>query len=159
MLQLRLRDRRTGARLIAATTHLKAKAGAKNKAIRQRQVHWLFLRHKSCAAPHVCSCSTSDACSPSSVLYDGTAPQQTLLTPWVSGQPLNIARAGAAAGGPPSRQRRAAVAAVERRAASPGRGSSQRGLRCSRGACGAALRRLQCRAAVSRAAGAVQGVM
>ena len=41
MLQLRLRDRRTGTRLIATTTHLKAKAGAKNEAIRQRQVRWL----------------------------------------------------------------------------------------------------------------------
>jgi len=44
MLQLRLRDRRTGTRLIAATTHLKAKAGARNEAIRERQVHWLLLR-------------------------------------------------------------------------------------------------------------------
>ena len=37
MLQLRLRDRRSGITLIAATTHLKAKAGAKNEAVRKRQ--------------------------------------------------------------------------------------------------------------------------
>ena len=38
VLQLRLRDRRTGAHLVVGTTHLKAKSGAKNEAIRQRQV-------------------------------------------------------------------------------------------------------------------------
>ena len=38
MLQLRLCDRRTGTVFIVATTHLKAKSGAKNEAIRQRQV-------------------------------------------------------------------------------------------------------------------------
>ena len=48
MLQMRLRDWRTGVQLVAATTHLKAKSGPKNEAIRQRQVRqcvgsWLGL--------------------------------------------------------------------------------------------------------------------
>ena len=51
MLQLRLRDRRTGIALIAATTHLKAKAGAENEAIRQRQVRRLPCEQRSSAAP------------------------------------------------------------------------------------------------------------